>query len=57
MKISIEQMEYFLMGMKNAQKEHPKAVIYFDFENKEIRITYPLPKDFHKLKYFTNPHE
>lgn len=39
-------MEYFVKEMKKYQDEHPKASIYYDSENSEIRITYPLPKDF-----------
>lgn len=44
MKIGIEQAEALLREMSRLQQEHPKARIYFDGE--EIRITYPLPKDF-----------
>lgn len=36
--------------MKKAQNEHPKAKIYYDWEDSEIRITYPLPKDFQIFK-------
>lgn len=46
MNITIQQMEYFVKEMKKYQDEHPKASIYYDSENSEIRITYPLPKDF-----------
>lgn len=50
MKNSIEQIEYLLVEMKKAQKEHPKAKVYYDWEDHEIRITYPLPRDFEIFK-------
>lgn len=49
MKAGIEQMEYCVSEMKKAQAEHPKAKIYYDWEDNEIRITYPLPPDFEKF--------
>lgn len=49
-KATIEQMEYCIGEMKKVQNEHPKAKIYYDWENSEIRITYPLPKDFQIFK-------
>jgi hypothetical protein len=50
MKATIEQIEYCLMEMKKAQEEHPKANVYYDWEDSEIRITYPLPRDFLEIK-------
>ena len=46
MKASIEQIEYLIKEMYKTKAEHPKAKIYYDWEDNEIRITYPLPKDF-----------
>jgi len=51
MKASIEQMEFCVSEMKKAQAEHPKAKVYYDWEDSEIRITYPLPRDYQ----FSNP--
>lgn len=45
MKATIEQLEYLIGEMKKSQAEHPKAKVYFDWEDNEIRITYPLPID------------
>jgi len=50
MKATIEQLEYCINEMRRLQVEHPKATIYYDWENSEIRITYPLPKDFQIFK-------
>ena len=50
MKATIEQMEYCFGEMKKAQNEHPKAKVYYDWEDSEIRITYPLSKDFQIFK-------
>ena len=50
MKATIEQLEYLISKMREYQTEHPKATIYYDWENCEIRITYPLPPDFMKFK-------
>lgn len=44
MKASIEQVEFLLREMQRAAHEHPKAKVYYDWEDSEIRITYPLPK-------------
>ena len=52
MKATIEQIEYLIVEMKKAKVEHPKAVIYYDWENSEIRITYPIPRDL--LVFKTN---
>ena len=49
-KATIQQIEFLLGIMKSAQAEHPKATIYYDWENTEMRITYPLPNDFNKIK-------
>lgn len=49
-KMKIENLEFILKRMKEAQEEHPKAIIYFDWETNEIRISYPLPKDFREFK-------
>jgi hypothetical protein len=49
MKNDIKQLELVIAEMKKAQIEHPKATIYYDGEDNEIRITYPLPRDFYKL--------
>lgn len=46
MKATIEQLEFLIEKMREAEKEHPKAKVYYDWENSEIRITYPMPKDF-----------
>jgi hypothetical protein len=50
MKATIEKLEYFISEMKKLQVEHPKATIYYDWESNEIRITYPLPKDYEIFK-------
>jgi hypothetical protein len=47
MKTSIEQMVYLIEEMRKAKIAHPKAKVYYDWEDSEIRITYPLPKDFY----------
>ena len=49
MKATIEQIEFLLGVMKSTQVEHPKAKVYYDWEDAEVRITYPLPAD---LRYF-----
>lgn len=49
MNTTVEQMEYFIAEMKKAQNEYPKAKVYYDWENSEIRITYPLPKDYRMI--------
>lgn len=49
-KANIQQFEFLIGYMKSVQKEHPKATVYYDFESREVRITYPLPKDFERLK-------
>ncbi len=36
--------------MRRLEAEHPKAKIYYAWEDGEIRITYPLPVDFDKFK-------
>lgn len=46
MKLSIEQVEHYLEEMKRMQIEHPKAKVYYAVEDGEIRITYPLPRDY-----------
>ena len=51
MKTTIEQIEFLLKSMKSAQVEHPKAKIYYDWEDSEMRITYPLPKDFETIRH------
>lgn len=45
MKATIYQLKYLIEEMEKAQNEHPKATIYYDWENNETRITYPLPRD------------
>lgn len=50
MKATTEQLEFLISQMKGAQNEHPKATVYYDWENSEIRITYPLPRDFRSLQ-------
>jgi len=50
MKANIEQLEYLVSEMKKIAAEHPKATIYYDWEGGEIRITYPLPRDFKILQ-------
>lgn len=50
MKATIEQIEFLIVEMKRAQAEHPKATIYYDWEDGELRITYPLPRDFYQFK-------
>lgn len=42
----IKAVSYILREMNRAKEEHPKATIYFDFEDNEVRITYPLPQNF-----------
>lgn len=49
MKANIAQIEHLLHEMQSAQKEHPKATIYYDWEDNELRITYPLPRDLLKM--------
>lgn len=49
MKSDIEQMEYLIGEMRKAQNEHPKAKVYYDWEDHEIRITYQLPRDYNIL--------
>lgn len=49
MKANIEQLEFLIAQMRAMQIEHPKATVYYDWENREIRITYPLPHDFDKF--------
>lgn len=46
MKATIEQIEFLIVEMKKAKTEHPKAKVYYDWEDSEIRITYPLPRDY-----------
>lgn len=50
MKATAQQLEFLLGEMRHAQEEHPKANVYYDWEDNEIRITYPLPRDFDKFK-------
>lgn len=45
MKATIEQLKFLVAEMEHTQKEHPKATIYYDWEDHELRITYPLPRD------------
>ena len=45
-KTTVEQLEYLIKEMHHAQTEHPKAKVYYDWEDNEIRITYPLPLDY-----------
>jgi len=51
--MKIEQMEFIIGEMKAAKNEHPKATIYYDWSDREIRITYPLPND---LKQWQTTH-
>lgn len=44
-KQSIEDLENIIASMKSAQTEHPKATVYYYWQDNEIRITYPIPKD------------
>lgn len=46
MKATTEQLVYLVEEMKKVQAEHPKAHVYYDWEDHEVRITYPLPQDF-----------
>ena len=55
MKDNIEQIEYLLVEMKKAQTEHPKAKVYYDWEDHEIRITYPIPRDLMMFKTKDSP--
>lgn len=48
MKYTTQQIETILQEMHKAEREHPKARVYF--EDNEIRITYPLPNDFYRLQ-------
>ena len=43
------ELEFILKEMKQVQKEHPKANVYYSWEDREIKIVYPLPKDFKKI--------
>lgn len=54
MKSTTEQLEFILGRMKIAQREHPKATIYYSWEDNEIRITYPLPRDLQIFKTIKN---
>lgn len=53
MKITIEQMEWYLNEMKKAQQQHPKAKVYYSPTENEVRVTYPLPQDFDLLTHNT----
>lgn len=52
MKATVEQIEYLINEMRKAENEHPKAKVYFDWEDNEIRITYPLPKNYEQMESF-----
>lgn len=48
-KETIESVELILSEMKKMQSEHPKSKITYKFEDDEIYITYPLPRDLQEL--------
>lgn len=49
-KVTKDEIEMILREMARAEVEHPKAKVYYSFEDNEVRITYPLPFD---LREFT----
>lgn len=46
-KTTIEQLEIIIREMSKVKIEHPKAHIYYDWKEGNIRIIYPLPRDFY----------
>lgn len=48
-KVFREQIEMILKEMLQAEIEHPKARVYYSFEDNEVRITYPLPLDYERF--------
>ena len=53
MKLLRRTMEEICEQIASAEREYPKASVYFDTESLEIRITYPTPGDFEILVDFS----
>lgn len=49
-KITKEELKTIIAGVERAEEEHPKATVYFDVEEHEIRISYPVPRDMIDVK-------
>lgn len=45
-----KQIEFLLNDMRRLQADHPKARVVYDFDRREVLITYPLPEDFFTIK-------
>jgi len=50
MESNIKQLEFILNEMRAIQEEYPKARVYFDWQNKQIVISFPLSKDYFEIK-------
>lgn len=47
-----ERLEIILRQIRAMKRQHPKANVAFDPGKDRISITYPLPKDYFKIKKF-----
>jgi hypothetical protein len=47
---NLEQLEYIIGQMRSLQEQYPKAKVVYDFEERRVLITFPLPEDFVKIK-------
>lgn len=43
--LTIENLEIILSEMKKIKDDHPKAKLYYDHDDNEIKIVYPLPSN------------
>ena len=55
MKIHLEQIEHLIGEMRKARAEHPTAEIYYDFEDRGIKILYRVPKDIRNIENYEKP--
>jgi hypothetical protein len=49
MKLNEFDLEFILGQIKTLKKEHPKAEVVYNVDEKCVQILYPLPKDYLKL--------
>ena len=56
-KLYSEQLRMLVEQIESIKREHPKADVFYNVELDQVQITYPLPKDFYKLKDFKIDYE